>query len=128
MNTATNIARGLVGITGLIQITTGLLFWMGYVLSLIPIHMLSGLILSISLLVLAILGARAGVNRGFVTLAIVWSFLTPALGIMQTQLLPGSMHWLIRVIHLLVGLAAMSMGHRLALRIQSLQAPEPAAS
>lgn len=126
MNTATNIARGVIGITGLIQIGTGLLFWTGNLLFLIPVHMLSGLVLSVALLTVAIIGARAGVSRGFVALALFWSILTPVFGVMQTGILPGPYHWVVQVLHLVVGLTAMTLGHRLALRIEASQPPKPA--
>lgn len=123
---ATNIARGIIGITGLIQIGSGLLFWTGNAFFLIPFHMHSGLILSITLLIVAILGALAGVTRGFVALTVFWSILTPAFGLTQAGILPGPYHWVVQVLHLLVGLAAMALGHRLALRIQDARAPEAA--
>lgn len=125
MNTATNIARSVLGITGLIQIGTGLLFWTGNALFLIPVHMLSGLILSLALLILAMMGALIGVSRGLVAIAFLWSILTPAFGLTQSGILPGPYHWVIQVLHLLVGIVAMNLGHRLAHRIQSLRAPEP---
>ena len=36
----------------------------------------------------------------------------------QTQLLPGSWHWVIQVLHLLLGLGAMGQGEGLAARIK----------
>ena len=122
MKIATTIAHTLLRITALIQIVLGLLFWTGNALSLIPIHVLSGFILVLSLWVLAVLAALAGVNCGFVALAIVWGFIVPILGIAQTQLLPGPAHWLIEVLHLLVGLAAIGQGEGLARRIRQVRA------
>jgi hypothetical protein len=37
-----------------------------------------------------------------------------ALGMAQLRLLPGSLHWLIQSVHLVVGLLAMGLGHALA--------------
>ncbi|MCI0393547.1 MAG: hypothetical protein L0332_31695 [Chloroflexi bacterium] len=123
MKTATVIADTLLRITGAIQIVLGLLFWTGNALNLIPLHILSGLVLVLSLWVLAILAALAGVNRGFVALAIVWGFIVPILGLTQTQLLPGPAHWVIEVLHLIVGLAAIGMGQGLARRIKQVRTP-----
>ncbi|MCL4301796.1 MAG: hypothetical protein KJ077_39240 [Anaerolineae bacterium] len=39
---------------------------------------------------------------------------TEALGLTQAQLWPGAFHWVIQLIHLVVGLAAMGLGDRLA--------------
>ena len=47
-------------ITGLIEILLGLAFWTNNGLSLVPVHMLVGLILVITLWVLAVLAARTG--------------------------------------------------------------------
>ncbi len=118
MKTATYTAQMLVRFTGLVQIVLGLLFWTGNVLSLIPVHMLSGIVLVLSLWTLAFLAARAGVNPGFVTLAFVWGLLTLALGLTQGQLLVNSIHWVIQVLHLLVGLAAIGMAEGLGRRIR----------
>ena len=127
MKTATTVAQMLVRIAGLIQIVLGLLFWTGNALPLIPVHMLIGLVLVLTLWFLAIMAARAGVSRGFVALAIVWGVVVLVLGMTQTQLLPGSFHWVIQVVHLLVGLAAMGQAEGLAARIKQTPAlvPQP---
>ncbi len=43
----------------------------------------------------------------------------PILGLTQNQLLPGSWHWVIQLVHLLVGLGAMGQGEGLARRIKA---------
>src|SRR5919201_936047 len=107
MKTATTVALTLVRATGLIQIVTGVLFWTGNALALIPAHMLSGLVLVLALWALALLGARAGVSPGFVALAVLWGLLVVGLALTQTQ-----------VLHLLIGLAAMGLAQNLATRIR----------
>ena len=69
------------------------------------------------------LAVRAGVSMGFVALAAVWGLIVPILGVMQTQLLPGGAHWVIEVIHLLVGLVAIGLGNRLATLSEQRLAP-----
>jgi len=49
----------------------------------------------------------------------------PVLGLAQDRLLPGSAHWLIQVLHLLVGLAAIGQGEALAARILRRPVPSP---
>jgi hypothetical protein len=121
MMTTTTIVHWLARLTGLIQIVLGLLFWTGYLRNLIPLHMLIGLIFVLCSWVLAGLAAFAGVHRGLVALTIVWGFVVPILGVTQVQLLPGSAHWVIQVLHLLVGLAAMRLNEELAMRIKGRQ-------
>jgi hypothetical protein len=113
MNTAITVVQVIFRIAALIQIVLGLLFWSGNLLNLVPIHMLIGLIFVISLWVLAVLTARRGVPLGFVAVAVVWGVIVLVLGLTQTQLLPGAAHWVIEILHLLVGLAAMGLGERL---------------
>ncbi|MGN6359492.1 MAG: hypothetical protein ACTHMJ_07850 [Thermomicrobiales bacterium] len=118
MKTATTIAQWLVRCCGVVLIALGLLFWTENALSLVPIHMLLGLVLVLSLWTLAGLAARAGVNPGLVALAIVWGLIVPVLGMTQASLLPGSLHWIVRIVHLLVGLAAIWQAENLAERIK----------
>jgi hypothetical protein len=114
MRTATIICRLLVRVCGLIQISLGLLFWTGNGLGLVPTHMLTGLLLVLSFLTLAVLGGVAGLPKGRVALAIAWGILTVALGVSQTGILPGSFHWIVQVLHLLVGIAAIVQAEALA--------------
>jgi hypothetical protein len=126
MQIATTVARMLVRVIGVIVIILGVLFWTGNALTLIPLHMLLGFVLVLSLWVLAVLAARAGVQPGFVALAIVWGLIVPILGLTQTQLLPGAAHWVIQVLHLLVGLGAIGQAEGLAARIKSRRIMEQA--
>jgi hypothetical protein len=119
MKTTTTVLQMLVRLTGLLQIILGLLFWTGNADALIPFHMLSGMVLVLALLGLAVIGAVAGVPGRFVALAIVWVVVVPVLGVTQERLLPGSAHWLIQVLHLLLGLGAIGQAENLARRIQA---------
>jgi hypothetical protein len=118
MNTATTVLQLLVRITAVIQIVLGVLFWTGNLVNLVPVHMLIGLVLVLSLWALAVMALVSGANRGLAALALVWGLIVVALGMMQSQLLPGSLHWIIQVLHLLVGLAALGMAERLAAGIK----------
>ena len=123
MKTATTVAQMLVRLTGLIQIVLGVLFWTDNARSLVPVHMLVGLVLVLALWTLAGLAARAGVNPGLVALAIVWGLIVPILGVTQTSLLPGAAHWTIQVLHLLLGLGAIGLAETLAARIKGTTRP-----
>lgn len=126
MKKSTTVAQMTIRISGVLLIILGILFWTGHARSLVSLHMLLGLILVLALWVLAFVGARAGVGAGFVSLVIAWGIVVLFLGMTQTRLLPGSAHWVIELLHLLVGLAAMGMGDRLAQRIRGALAPVPA--
>jgi hypothetical protein len=121
MKTATTIFQWLVRLTGLTQIVLGSLFWLGLLRPLVPIHMLIGLIFVLALWALAILAAFARVSPALVALALAWGLVVPVFGVTQVQILPGAFHWVIQVLHLLVGLATMRLGEELAARIKARQ-------
>ena len=118
MKTAATVAQMLVRVTGVINIVLGVLLWTHHALRLLPVHMQVGYVLVLSLWVLALLAARAGVNPAFVGVAIVWGFLVPVLGAMQARLAVGNAHWAIQLLHLLVGMGAIGLAEGLAVRIR----------
>ncbi|HKV52654.1 MAG TPA: hypothetical protein VJO52_15775 [Gemmatimonadaceae bacterium] len=113
MSTALNTFRILVRLSGLILIILGVIFWTGHALGLIPVHMVVGLILAISLWALAFLGARSGVGAGMVTLVALWALVMLVFGAVQARIMPGAAHWVIQVLHLLIGIGAIGLGDRL---------------
>ena len=111
------IARALIGLFGITLLVLGILFWTGHALSLLPVHMLIGALFVISLWILAVLGFLTPGSRAFALLVLVWSLIVPAVGVTQLRLLPGSNHWVIQAVHLLIGIIAMALGHSLARRL-----------
>jgi hypothetical protein len=126
MKATATVLQMLVRVCGVVLITLGVLFWTSNALDLVSVHMLFGITLVLALWALAILGARAGVPLGFVALALVWGLIVPALGLTQAALLPGGAHWVIQVLHLLVGLGAIGQAENLATRIKRLTKPTTA--
>jgi hypothetical protein len=126
---ATRLAQLLIRALGAIMLVLGLLFWTGNALTLIPIHMLVGLLLVLMLWTLAALAARAGVDLRLVLLAVAWGAIVPILGLTQDTLLLGPAHVLIQVLHLCVGLAAIALGEvlgrRARLRLSNRARPRP---
>lgn len=117
MSTALTTFRILVRLSGLILIILGIIFWTGHALGLIRVHMVVGLILAISLWALAYLGARAGVGAGLVTLVVLWTLVMLVFGVVQMRLMPGAAHWVIQVLHLLIGIGAIGLGDQLGTRM-----------
>lgn len=128
MRRTVSIARGLVRLTAIIQIVLGVLFWTGNATGLVDLHQFSGIILVLSLEVLVFAAARAGVDRRLVVTAGIWGVLVVALGLSQTNLLQGSAHWVIEVLHLLVGLAAIGQAETLATRSLQVAPTQPRVS
>jgi hypothetical protein len=117
----------LIRVCAVVLIALGILFWTGNALPLVPLHTLVGLVLVLALWTLAGLAARAGVSLPLVAAAVAWGLVVPVFGLTQDGLLTGDAHWVIRVLHLLVGLVAVGMGEALGARIRRAE-PEAAAA
>lgn len=107
------ILGALIGLLGLVLIVLGVLFWTGHALALVNLHMLLGGIFVVCLWGAVACALRAGVRGSFVALVFVWSIIVPVFGVVQAGLLPGSWHWIIRVLHLVVGMLAIGLGQGL---------------
>ena len=97
-----------------VQLVLGVLFWTGNALGLVDLHQLLGILLVLALWTQAVLAARAGVEPRLVAVAAVWGLLVVIVGLTQTSLLTGSLHWLVQVIHLLLGIGLIGLAERLA--------------
>lgn len=117
MKATANVLRVLVSAIGAIMVVLGLLFWTGNATSLISLHMLLGIILVLMLWTIAVMALVARVNPALAMVGIVWGFIVPILGLTQERILPTSAHWLIEVLHLLVGLTAIALANILARQI-----------
>jgi len=126
MKTTVIVVRVLTSLLGLSLLTLGILFWLGRALNLLNVHMALGILLVLCLWLLVVLAFRARVSTGFTLLVLAWSLLMPWFGDIQMQLLPGPYHWVIRTLHLLIGFAAVGLGHLLARRLMTPEAPSSA--
>lgn len=127
MKAAARLLNTLVRVLGVASVALGLLFWTGHALTLIPLHMALGVGLVLALWALTGVAAVSAGRLGLVALSVLWGFVLPVLGVMQTRLLPGSLHWLIQVLHLAVGIAAIRLGGALAASIAHTAVHTPAA-
>ena len=126
MKNAVATVQILIRIAGIIMLILGLAFWGGLSPTLINIHIVVGGVLVLLMWGLAYLAARAGAPTSLVILDVAWSLVLPALGMTQAQLLLGPAHWVIHVIHLLVGIGALGQAEMLAGRAKSsLEAKRP---
>jgi hypothetical protein len=99
-----------------LQVVVGVGLWTGHWASLLPMHWANGVLfvlLSWTIAVIALVQRRA-VGRAL--LALLWGFVVVAFGFAQQGILPGGLHWIIRVLHLAVGLAALGIAEGLAPR------------
>jgi hypothetical protein len=103
---------------GVVQLILGLLFWTGDALSLIPVHMLLGTLLVLALWLLAATASQLGVPIGMTGGAAVLGLIVLVLGFTQTSLLPGATHWIVQVLHLLLGMLAIVSGELIGGRLR----------
>ena len=106
-------------VLGVVQLVLGIVFWTGNALGLVDLHQLIGILLVLGLWTQAALAHRAGVPAGLVAGAAVWGLLVPIVGLTQRDLLPGSAHWVIQVIHLLLGIGLLALAENLATRAKA---------
>jgi len=99
-------------LAGIGAITLGLLHWF-FRISFLQIHMLFGLLVTLTLLIAGIVAVFTKRLRVLGAIAIVVALIVPVFGVTQMQILVGDFHWLIRVAHLLVGAAAVSLTERI---------------
>ena len=105
------IASIVLRLGGALAVILGLLFWSGNAMNLIPIHMLLGLLVVLSLW---IVGIGQAFSRGgswpLAGGALALGLLVIVVGMRQSSLLVGPFHWAIQVVHLLLGILAVGMG------------------
>jgi hypothetical protein len=119
MTRASTAVQMLIRACFVVQLLLGGLFWTNNARGLVDLHQLIGFVLVIAIWVQSGLAARAGVSLGLVAFTVLWALVVPILGLSQTELLPGSAHWVIQVLHLLVGIVAVGLAERLATAIRS---------
>ena len=92
-----------------------------------PVHMLIGMVFDLALLTLVVLAARAGVRPLAVAGGTALALVIPLFGVVQTRILLGPAHWVVRAAHLLLGLIAMLVANRLGRFVSLASAAVPPA-
>ena len=120
---AVRILTWIARIAGLGALLLGLTVWITGI-NIVAIHMLFGLTLTLSLLILSSIMVLTGGMRVLGLAGIIYALIVPVFGVTQDALLPGDWHWLIRVAHMLVGLGALTLIQIISTRYQRLKQPE----
>ena len=110
------IAIMVLRITVLFNLITGIIFWTGNADPLQIVHIISGILAVLSLWTLGILQGLRGGSFGLALATFLVGFLLVLVGLFQKSWLPepNANHWIIQVIHLILGLAAIGLGERVA--------------
>lgn len=118
------ISSNVLRVCALLALILGIIFWTSDVQGvLVPIHMLLGILVVLSLWVLgyAIATAPRGKNIGLAVGAVVLGLLVLIVGLTQNNLSgplgpDASAHWVIQVVHLILGLLAIGIGEAIGAR------------
>ena len=110
------VSRGLLvfmRVAVLLQLIVGIALWAGYLSSLVDVHRTLGVLFVLSLWIIAIIALMQRRSPGLAVFAVVWGLAVAGLGFMQQGILVGDLHWIIRVLHLVIGVAAMPIAEKL---------------
>ncbi len=108
-----------------IAILLGITFWLNLPDDmLIPVHIALGIVIVLMLWILGLVSATTkGGSIGLGVGAIVWGLLVLILGLTQARILVNpSVHWIVQILHLLLGIGAISIGQLIAVRYERIKA------
>ena len=107
------IAINVLRFAVLVNLILGIIFWTGNADSLQIVHILLGIIAVLALWTIGIAqGLRRGGSFGIALATFIVGFLAALVGLFQKGWLPepNANHWIIQVIHLLIGLSMIGLG------------------
>lgn len=108
------LLRWCIRIAWLGALVLGLLLWSGRLAGALNFHMFLGGVVAVALVILAAYAFVSRVRIPLAIVSIVWAAATVYVGLMQNRWMPGSSHWVIEAIHLLLGVGAIGMAEALA--------------
>lgn len=91
-----------------LQVILGLAIWFG-IISVTQIHIALGSLFVLDVWIIAAIALFALPRRGLPLIAMVMGGIVMWLGVAQRTMLLGDLHWAVRVVHLLIGLATMGL-------------------
>jgi hypothetical protein len=112
MSTSVQILMRTGSLAGIGAVTLGLLHWF-FRISLLELHMLFGVVVTLALLIAGIVAVFTRGLRVLGAIAVGLALIVPVFGMTQMQILVGDFHWLIRAAHLLVGAAVVILTERI---------------
>lgn len=106
-NRAINQARWCTRIAGLLAFILGMQLRKGALGPILRLHMTLGVVVALVLVLMSIAALSRRLQSPLPFIGLVFAALTVFIGLTQNRLLPGDMHWVIEVFHLLLGVAAI---------------------
>jgi hypothetical protein len=111
------IASVVLSFVGLLALILGLVVWANGALNLIQMHMLLGFL---AVGALWVIGVGQAFSRGgswlLASCALVVGAAMIIIGLNQSALMPGPLHWVVQIVHLVLGLLVIGLGHMGAAR------------
>lgn len=105
-------ASAVLTLAGLLALVLGLLLWIGSALNLVSLHMLFGFL---AVGALWVIGIGQFLSQGgswiIAACAVIIGAVMIALGWYQSSLMAGEFHWVIKVIHAVLGVLTIGVGH-----------------
>ncbi len=117
MPTLITSLRWIVRLGFLLALILGIALWTGHGYDYLRLHMWIGFIITFALLALLIAGLLVRTSLALPIVSFLWAVALPAIGIAQLRIVPGPNHWVIRVIHLILGIGAIGLAEVLAKKI-----------
>jgi hypothetical protein len=123
------IGSAVLTVAGLLALISGLLFWTGTALNLMTLHMLLGFLAVGALWVIGLAQAFSQGGSWVVAFcALIVGAAMMVIGMMQSSLMVGEFHWVVQLIHLLLGLLTIGIGHMAAARYRKASVAEQSTS
>ena len=114
------LLRWIARIGGLVALVLGIMISRSPVLRL---HMAIGLLVAVSLGILAIWAVAARVRIPAALAGVIWAIGTVRVGLMQTQWMPGEHHWVVQAAHAILGIGAIGFAEMLAAGLTKRSSP-----
>ena len=101
-------------ITGLIALILGFFLWQGRFPGTLRLHMTLGALVAAYLVMISLAAGFARVRPPMALVGLLWAAATVYVGMKQNIMMPGSSHWVIEVVHVLLGVGAIGLVEMLA--------------
>jgi uncharacterized protein YqgC (DUF456 family) len=125
MTSIVTALRWVARLDGLAALILGIILWTGSSSAgSLKIHILTGFVMTITLLLVGLMGFFSRIKPALPGIAIVWAILLPYVGFAQLKLMPGASHVVIEIVHLLIGICAIGLVEATGAKITREAHPE----
>jgi uncharacterized membrane protein HdeD (DUF308 family) len=109
MQKSLTVLQMLARLLGVVQILIGIAMWFGMATGMVALHTALGSMFVLVVWIIAGIALFALPQRTLPFLTLVLGAMVLWMGMAQVTMLPGDMHWLVRVLHLLLGVATLGV-------------------